>query len=185
MTRHDLDLAVKCDGLAAAAVTTLAPNLMPHGFANRLTMRRRFQPPVRDSFSSPIHSGFCRTPHAWQRCQIIVNRGRGHHQSRTIAAGALRGYIPRTRFEKVWVEQCRATKAIKRHFGAKSALDCLVGEKLLSFADAARDHPAFSRELPKFLAAVWHTFNEYEIAGYVATRKPASRSRLRQLLFLR
>jgi hypothetical protein len=27
------------------------------------------------------------------------------------------------RFEKIWVEQCRATKAIKRHFGVTSALD--------------------------------------------------------------
>jgi hypothetical protein len=43
------------------------------------------------------------------------------------------GYIPRMRFEKVWVEQCRATKAIKRRFGAKSALDYLIGEKLISF----------------------------------------------------
>jgi len=89
------------------------------------------------------------------------------------------------RFEKVWVQQCRATKAIKRHFGAKSALDYLIGEKLISFAGAAGDHPAFARELPKFLAAVWHTFNECEIAGYIASRKPASRSRLRQLLYLR
>ena len=94
-------------------------------------------------------------------------------------------YIRRMRFEKVWVDQCRATKAIKRRFGAKSALDYLIGEKLISFAEAARDHPAFARELPKFLAAIWHTFNEYEIAGYVATQKPASRNRLRQLLFLR
>jgi hypothetical protein len=89
------------------------------------------------------------------------------------------------RFEKVWVQQRRVTKAIKRRFGAKSALDYLIGEKLISFADAARDHPAFARELPKFLAAVWHTFNEYEIAGYIASRTPASRSRLRQLLYLR
>ena len=84
-------------------------------------------------------------------------------------------YIRRMRFEKVWVEQCRATKAIKRRFGAKSALDYLIGEKLVSFAEAARDHPAFARELPKFLGAIWHTLNEYEIAGYVATQKPASR----------
>jgi hypothetical protein len=74
--------------------------------------------------------------------------------NRTIAAGAVTGYIPRMRFEKVWVQQCRATKAIKRRFGAKSALDYLVGEKLISFADAARAHPAFARELPKFLAAI-------------------------------
>ena len=33
------------------------------------------------------------------------------------------------RFEKIWAEQCRATKAIKRRFGAKSALDYLIGEK--------------------------------------------------------
>ena len=89
------------------------------------------------------------------------------------------------RFEKVWVAQCRATKTIKRRFGAKSALDYLIGEKLISFADAARDHPAFARELPRFLAAIWQTFNEYEIAGYVGSRKPAARNRLRELLYLR
>ncbi len=94
-------------------------------------------------------------------------------------------YISCMRFEKVWVEQCRATKTIKRHFGAKSALDYLIGEKLMNFADAARDDPAFARELPRFLAAVSRTFNEYEIAGYIASRKPAVRSRLRQLLYLR
>lgn len=89
-------------------------------------------------------------------------------------------------FEKVWVEQCKATKAIKRRFGAKSALDYLIGEKLVTFADAARDDPGFAKELPRFLAAVWRTFNEYELAGYIASRKPAARNRLlRQLLYLR
>jgi hypothetical protein len=89
------------------------------------------------------------------------------------------------RFEKVWVEQCRATKAIKRRFGAKSALDYLIGEKLITFADAAKDHLPFAKELPKFLAAVWRIFNEYEIAGYVTSRKPMAKKRLRQLLYLR
>jgi hypothetical protein len=89
------------------------------------------------------------------------------------------------RFEKVWVEQCRATKGIRRRFGAKRALDYLIGEKLIAFADAARDDPAFARELPRFLAAIWRTCNEYEIAGYVASRRPAARNRLRQLLYLR
>jgi hypothetical protein len=89
------------------------------------------------------------------------------------------------RFEKTWVEQCRATKAIKRRFGAKSALDYLIGEKLVTFADPACDHPTHASELPKFLAAIWQIFNEYEIAGYVASRKPATRNRLRQLLYLR
>lgn len=87
-------------------------------------------------------------------------------------------------FEKIWIEQCRATPGIKRHFGAKSALDYLVGEKLRTFAEAARYDAAFGRELPRFLAAVWRVFNEYELAGYVATRKPAVRKHLRTLLYL-
>lgn len=89
------------------------------------------------------------------------------------------------RFEKIWVEQCKATRAIKRRFGAKSALDYLVSEKLIAFADTARDHPSFAKELPRFLAAIWQLFNEYEIAGYVASRRPIARKRLRQLLYLR
>jgi hypothetical protein len=89
------------------------------------------------------------------------------------------------RFEEIWADQCRATKAIRRRFGAKSALDYLIGEKLMTFADAAKDDPEFAKELPRFLAAVWQMFNEYEIAGYVASRKPAARKSLRQLLYLR
>jgi hypothetical protein len=38
------------------------------------------------------------------------------------------------RFEKIWVQQCKATRAIRRRFGVKSALDYLFGEKLLRFA---------------------------------------------------
>jgi len=75
-----------------------------------------------------------------------------------------------------------ATRTIRRRFGAKSALDYLIGEKLIVFADAARSDPKFAKGLTRFLAAVWHIFNEY--AGYVASRKPARKS-LRQLLYLR
>jgi hypothetical protein len=65
--------------------------------------------------------------------------------------GALsRVYCPVMRFEKIWIEQCRATRAIKRRFGAKDALDYLVGEKLRMFAEAARHDVAFARELPRF-----------------------------------
>jgi hypothetical protein len=89
------------------------------------------------------------------------------------------------RFEKVSVEQCRATKAVKRRFGAESALDYLIGEKLMTFADAAEDHPEFARELPRFLAAVGRVFNQYELAGFIASRKPAARKSLRQLFYVR
>ena len=87
------------------------------------------------------------------------------------------------RFEKIWIEQCRATQGIKRHFGARSALDYLIGEKLPTFADAAEHEAAFARELPRFLAAVGRVFNEYELAGYVASQRPRVRKRLRCLLY--
>jgi hypothetical protein len=89
------------------------------------------------------------------------------------------------RFEKVWVQQCKATKGIRRRFGAKNALDYLLGEKLLTFAEAAKHRPAFAQELPRFLAAIWQVFNPYEMAGYVAVQKPALRRQLRRLLYVK
>jgi hypothetical protein len=89
------------------------------------------------------------------------------------------------RFERIWVQQCRATRRIRRQFGAKSALDYLIGEKLIRFAEAAEQHPEFAKELPRFLAAIWRTFNEYELAGYVASMKRATRMQLQRLLYLR
>src|SRR5438105_15162602 len=63
------------------------------------------------------------------------------------------------RFEKIWVQQCKATKGIKRRFGVKSALDYLIREKLLNFVDAAEQRPEFAQELPRFLAEVWRILN--------------------------
>jgi len=67
----------------------------------------------------------------------------------------------------------------------KSALGYLIGEKLVRFAEEAERRPEFARELPLFLAAVWQMFNEYELAGYVASTKPAARKQLRRLLYSR
>jgi hypothetical protein len=100
-------------------------------------------------------------------------------------ADTRRSYSPGMRFEKIWIEQCRATRAIRRRFGAESALDDLIGEKLVAFAGAAERDAAFARELPRFLSAIWRIFNRYEIAGYVASLKPAVRVRLRALLYVR
>ena len=89
------------------------------------------------------------------------------------------------RFEKIWVQQCKAAKTIRRRFGVESALDYLLREKLLNFADAAEERPEFALELPRFLAQVWQIFNPYELAGYVASLKPKERKRLRSLLYVR
>jgi hypothetical protein len=67
---------------------------------------------------------------------------------------------------------------------AKSALDYLIREKLIAFAEQAEHHPEFGKELPRFLAGIWQVFNQYELAGYVASQKPAARKQLRRLLYL-
>ena len=55
-----------------------------------------------------------------------------------------RGYVaPIMRFEKIWIEQRRAKRAIKRRFGVKDAFDYLVGQKQRMFAGAARHDTAF------------------------------------------
>jgi hypothetical protein len=89
------------------------------------------------------------------------------------------------RFEKIWVKQYKATRGIRRRFGAESALDYLIGEKLMMFAEEAERSPEFAKELPRFLAAIWQVFNQYELAGYVASQKPAARRQLRNLLFVK
>ena len=89
------------------------------------------------------------------------------------------------RFEKIWLKQCKATKGIRRRFGAESALDYLIREQLVMFAEEAERRPEFAKELPRFLAAIWQVFNQYELAGYVASRKPAPRKQLRNLLYMK
>ena len=92
--------------------------------------------------------------------------------------------MSRVQFHKIWVQQCRATRGIKRRFGVKSALDYLIGEKLMNFADVAQGHPEFAAELPRFQAAVWNIFNPYELAGYLSSLKSSRRKRLQELLYV-
>jgi len=51
--------------------------------------------------------------------------------------------------QEIWIEQCEAARTIKVRYGLKAAFDYAVGEKLMNFADAAHEHPAFARELPR------------------------------------
>jgi hypothetical protein len=99
-------------------------------------------------------------------------------------AHRLSRYIRTMSFHEIWAEQCQATREIKEHFGLQNALDYLLGEKLLNFADAADTHPEFAAELPRFQAAVWDIFNQYELAGYLTTLKPVTRRKLKRLLYI-
>jgi len=72
----------------------------------------------------------------------------------------------------------------QKRFGVESALDYLLGEKLLNFAEAADQRPEFAAELPRFQAEVWNVFNPYELAGYLTTLKPSRRKKLQKLLYV-
>ena len=55
----------------------------------------------------------------------------------------------------------------KRRYGTKAAFDYLVAEKLFNFADAASSHPAFARELPRFVAHVRGLFTVEEMRTHL------------------
>lgn len=62
-------------------------------------------------------------------------------------------------FHMIWREQIRAVEAIRKQYGDAAAFDYIVGEKLMNYAEAAEDRPEFSRELPRFVAAIREIFD--------------------------
>jgi len=66
-----------------------------------------------------------------------------------------------------WIEQCAAARGIRNRHGIVSALDYLIGEKLMTYAEAAATRPEFARELPQFVAEVRSIFSKEEIAAYL------------------
>jgi hypothetical protein len=71
------------------------------------------------------------------------------------------------KFHEIWIEQCEAAEEIKLPYGLKAAFDYLVAEKLFNFADAAKTHPAFARELPQFVARVRGLFTVEEMRTHL------------------
>jgi len=71
------------------------------------------------------------------------------------------------RFQDIWKEQCEAACTVRDQYGVVSALDYLIGEKLLNFAEAAVTRPDFARELPRFVAEVRNIFSAEEIRHYL------------------
>jgi hypothetical protein len=71
------------------------------------------------------------------------------------------------RFQDIWKQQCVAARGIRIQHGILSALDYLIGEKLLTYADTAAVKPEFARELPRFVAEVRDVFSGEEIRHYL------------------
>ena len=70
-------------------------------------------------------------------------------------------------FEDIWREQCAAAQGIRSNYGEAAALEYLVGEKLLHYVSAARDNPAFARQLPTFVSEVRAMFSREAMASYL------------------
>ena len=71
------------------------------------------------------------------------------------------------KFQDIWKEQCAAARSVRAKHGMLSALDYLVGEKLLTYAETAVTRADFARELPRFVAEVRDIFSGEEIRHYL------------------
>jgi hypothetical protein len=71
------------------------------------------------------------------------------------------------KFQDIWKEQCVAARSVRAQHGILSALDYLIGEKLLIYAETATTRPEFAREMPRFVAEVRKIFSGEEIARYL------------------
>ena len=72
----------------------------------------------------------------------------------------------------MWRSQCEVAPSIRERFGLEAALDYLISEKLLNFAQAAVSHPDFARELPMFVAEIRRLFTPDEISEHLAVLLP-------------
>jgi hypothetical protein len=70
-------------------------------------------------------------------------------------------------FQDIWKEQCEAARGVREQHGVVSALDYLVGEKLMTYAETAVGRPEFARELPRFVAEIRSIFSAEEIRLYL------------------
>ena len=64
-----------------------------------------------------------------------------------------------TKFHKIWVQHCRATRTLKQQFRVKTALDYLLGKKIVNLAEAGDRRLEFAAELPRFQAGMSNVFN--------------------------
>jgi uncharacterized Zn finger protein len=65
--------------------------------------------------------------------------------------------------EKIWVQQCRATVAIKKRFGHRKAFEYLVAEKFVSYIRVAQERSEYAAERRKFVSRIKKIFSQVEI----------------------
>jgi hypothetical protein len=81
-----------------------------------------------------------------------------------------KNYLTR-RFPEVWMEQCAAVEYIRNGFGQATALDYIVGDKLVVFIESLNFFPDRRADLPQFVAMIRTLFNPQELHGYFANER--------------
>jgi hypothetical protein len=71
------------------------------------------------------------------------------------------------KFCKIWIEQCKAARGIEDDFGTDKALTYLIGEKFLTFLEAAETDSEFRAEIPAFVAEIKTIFERWQLAEYL------------------
>ena len=77
------------------------------------------------------------------------------------------------RWREVWRVRCEAAESIRQQCGIAPASDYVVGEKLLTFAEPAEEHPEFARALPQFVSELRRLFTADEIEEHLARAESA------------
>ena len=71
--------------------------------------------------------------------------------------------MPDIRWHEIWQDRCEAAESIPLRFGPGDALGYMVGEKLLTFPEAAEEHSEFAQALPQFVSELRRMFTPEEI----------------------
>jgi hypothetical protein len=84
------------------------------------------------------------------------------------------------RFQDIWKEQCEAARSVRDRYDLVAALDYLIGEKLLNYAETAVTRPEFARQMPRFVAGV-RAENDGDFFMETGEQRMAARARLAQI----
>jgi hypothetical protein len=79
------------------------------------------------------------------------------------------------RLQRIWRSQCTVARHVRATHGIGLALDYLLGEKLMRYAETAEARPEFARELPMFVAEVRAIFSRDDIQAYLSVLERVER----------
>lgn len=76
---------------------------------------------------------------------------------------------------QIWKDCCKATPEIRSRHGHRAAIEYLVGEKLIMFAQTGETTPEFLAELPAFSKKIRSMFTTAEIEEHFERANHLSR----------